>query len=1365
MNWFEEEDGQDQVLAEALDQVELQLGGGTERNGINFDFIPYTDRRARRFGVHRRVFTTRISQVPPSTAVADNGGNIAQMLEDGLRRAVSRQVLNGDEDADDFLFVNMSSNRLHHSYQSHRVSVGEWQRNEEPVRRLFERLSGILNSNEQFEMDDSFHFEVTHVRNPGRGSGRKRLRLGTKHIQQMLKSKKSVIVIHNDDELCCARALVTVKAYRDKDVRYGDIRRGRPVQGKLARELHALAGVPEGPCGLKEIDLFQTALPDYQIVVVSVNHGYQIIYKGPMQEEEKQLILIKDDDHFHACTSIKGFFGNNYYCLRCERKYNDEDYRHHRCLGVKCFACHQTECQDQKSTKGSATVKCSLCGRFFFGDTCFDQHLRMNDQGEETEGNTVCTVYKKCNGCGKVLRGKQSKSHICGYSTCPCCHEYLNLYTHECFLQPIEDEEKKRKRKRRKRKRGQAAGLRTLEANDPDFDAEESFEPPPPPLFVYFDIEAQQEYGVHVANLLCAEKHDDDEQFVFEGKDCLEKFLDWVRELTLMEDGSDRERPVICVAHNFQGYDSYFVLDEFYKQKICPNQIVNGAKILSMEVDGVKFIDSMCFLQMALSGFTKAFGLKELKKGFFPHFFNTTENQEYVGEVPSQDYYDPQGMSKSRREEFEKWHKERREEGYVFDFQKELVSYCQSDVRLLKEGCMKFQEDFESLAKFNPMAQCITIASACNVYYRKMCLIEKTIASEPLRGWHGKGKSHSIASLEWLCWKEHCLRQNEPCSSRVENRIAHAGNKGEHLIFIGQRKVFVDGFDRESKKVYEFLGDFYHGSPVIFPDRHKRHPQLGEKTMQELYEDTMERLNVIENAGYEVEVIWEHEWKQLKREREDVREYVEQLELVDRMEPRDAFFGGRTNAVQLYRRIKEEEGEEIRYVDYTSLYPWVNKNCIYPVGHPAILTQPEVLDNANVSDYFGLMKCTVLPPRGLHFAILPYRCGGKLTFPLCRTCVENQLPLPISQRTYSCPHTETERALTGTWCTPELKVAESEGYVIVKIHEVWHFSRDSTDLFSGYINTFLKIKQEASGWPSNVGEDPNKRRTYVEAYKETEGIQLDAEKIEKNPGMRSLAKMMLNSFWGKFGQQGNKCKVETFTSPHAFYKLITSDDKDVHSIRVVNEDMVEVVYNNVAECESVQVNINIFVACFTTCWARLKLYEGLKQLESDQVLYFDTDSIVYAWKPVQPELPLGNYLGEFTNELESDDIIVEFAAAGPKNYGYRTKKGKVECKVRGFRLNARGQEQLNFEVLRDNVLKEIREPLGQARDIPVWNPHKIVRDNRNKRLLTETEIKRYQLVFDKRVLNPVTFMTLPYGFEGFEMTEEDESNMDTLMQL
>ena len=174
---WEEDDGDDEVLAEALDRAELQLGGGTS-DAINFELIPYTDRRARRFDVHRRVFTTRLSQ--SSHAVGSNRGNIAHRLENGSRRAVLQQVLNGEEDDGDFLFVNMSSSRLHHTYQSHRVSVGEWRRNEGPVKGLFAMMSRILNSNQQFEMDDTFHLEVTHVRNRGRGSGEKRTETGNK---------------------------------------------------------------------------------------------------------------------------------------------------------------------------------------------------------------------------------------------------------------------------------------------------------------------------------------------------------------------------------------------------------------------------------------------------------------------------------------------------------------------------------------------------------------------------------------------------------------------------------------------------------------------------------------------------------------------------------------------------------------------------------------------------------------------------------------------------------------------------------------------------------------------------------------------------------------------------------------------------------------------------------------------------------------------------------------------------------------------------------------------------------------------------------------------------------------------------------
>ena len=71
----------------------------------------------------------------------------------------------------------------------------------------------------------------------------------------------------------------------------------------------------------------------------------------------------------------------------------------------------------------------------------------------------------------------------------------------------------------------------------------------------------------------------------------------------------------------------------------------------------------------------------------------------------------------------------------------------------------------------------------------------------------------------------------------------------------------------------------------------------------------------------------------------------------------------------------------------------------------------------------------------------------------------------------------------------------------------------------------------------------------------------------------------------------------------------------------------------------------------------------------------------------------GDYLGQLTNELYDKKAkqyrdIVEFASAGPKNYGYVLDNGKKECKVKGFNLNAEGSRQLNYDILR-NVLDVI----------------------------------------------------------------------------
>ena len=189
-------------------------------------------------------------------------------------------------------------------------------------------------------------------------------------------------------------------------------------------------------------------------------------------------------------------------------------------------------------------------------------------------------------------------------------------------------------------------------------------------------------------------------------------------------------------------------------------------------------------------------------------------------------------------------------------------------------------------------------------------------------------------------------------------------------------------------------------------------------------------------------------------------EFVKTFPVIKPMNPCDVFFGGRTNASYLYYKVRV--GEEIRYVDYTSLYSWVNKNGMYPIGHPEFIYEPGTTD---LSEYFALALCTIIPPKNLFHPVLPYRCGGKLTFPLCRTCVEQHVAKPLHEKSLSCDHTEDKGAVIGTWCTPELEKAVAMGYVIQHVHEVCHFEETRRGLFAEYVNTWLKIKLEASGWP------------------------------------------------------------------------------------------------------------------------------------------------------------------------------------------------------------------------------------------------------------------------------------------------------------
>ena len=171
-----------------------------------------------------------------------------------------------------------------------------------------------------------------------------------------------------------------MKAKVDTDPHFDDIKRGRPIQLKYAEALHHAAGVPQGPCGLEEIEKFQNYLQEYQIVIVSADHGFQTIFRGP--SASKVLGVLKVGTHFHSLTFLKGLFERDAFCVHCGKSYitGRKTKRPHNCRVTVSAACMQHHCPNAASRQ---QVLCNECGRSLKGPTCLMAHRTKTVNGKE----------------------------------------------------------------------------------------------------------------------------------------------------------------------------------------------------------------------------------------------------------------------------------------------------------------------------------------------------------------------------------------------------------------------------------------------------------------------------------------------------------------------------------------------------------------------------------------------------------------------------------------------------------------------------------------------------------------------------------------------------------------------------------------------------------------------------------------------------------------------------------------------------------------------------------------------------------------------------------------------------------------------
>ncbi|KAJ8974544.1 hypothetical protein NQ317_000520 [Molorchus minor] len=276
------------------------------------------------------------------------------------------------------------------------------------------------------------------------------------------------------------------------------------------------------------------------------------------------------------------------------------------------------------------------------------------------------------------------------------------------------------------------------------------------------------------------------------------------------------------------------------------------------------------------------------------------------------------------------------------------------------------------------------------------------------------------------------------------------------------------------------------------------------------------------------------------KENEQLRDYTENHPLVASapLNPREAFYGGRTGNTS--KHYKCGPGEKIKYIDVCSLYPYVCKYGKFPIGHPKVFVGEE---------------CSSLVLKETDGAF----CG-------------------------ECTHNDEERSLTGTWIIDEVLKSVEKGYELLEIYEIWKYNVRQYDkeanisgLFTGMMDRFIKIKQQASGWPSSCVTQEQKDQ-YIENFLHNEDVQLEPDKIVSNSGLRALAKLILNSFWEKFGQRENQPKTRIVRDPGELFAMFIDPGIYVNALLPIREETIIVNYEHLDESYCPLTTLNVMIA-------------------------------------------------------------------------------------------------------------------------------------------------------------------------------------------
>jgi hypothetical protein len=259
---------------------------------------------------------------------------------------------------------------------------------------------------------------------------------------------------------------------------------------------------------------------------------------------------------------------------------------------------------------------------------------------------------------------------------------------------------------------------------------------------------------------------------------------------------------------------------------------------------------------------------------------------------------------------------------------------------------------------------------------------------------------------------------------------------------------------------------------------------------------------------------------------------------------------------------------------------------MYENKYPIIENYNYIYANEYSKDNLGYYYCKVEVPESEYIPLLPYRTKeGKLIFP--------------SGKWY------------GWYYSPEIEKAIDLGYDIEVIRG---YIFPKTDyIFKDFVEYYYNIKKNSKG------------------------------------AKRFIAKLILNSLYGKFGQHREIDKyVISEDARYMYYPYL-------HLARIKSMSYAKYIHSEIAG--------------LITSYARLKLYSLFEKAGKEHIYYCDTDSII-----TSKELNTSNNLGDIKNE----DNIKSFIAINPKVYAYISEKdNKISIKAKG--LNSKNLKYKDFE--------------------------------------------------------------------------------------